>query len=65
MKNGLAKFGKWVYNNKFKSILAWIVILIVFVGSVATMGSNFNTNLKISGVPSTDIQSVLTQQLRK
>ena len=49
MKNGLAKFGKWVYNNKFKSILAWIVILIVFVGSVATMGSNFNTNLKISG----------------
>ena len=65
MKNGLAKFGKWVYNNKFKSILAWIVILIVFVGSVATMGSNFNTNLKISGVPSTDIQSVLKKEFNQ
>lgn len=65
MKNGLAKFGKWVYNNKFKSILAWIVILIVFVGSLATMGSNFNTNLKISGVPSTDIQSVLKKEFNQ
>ena len=62
MKNGLAKFGKWVYNNKFKSIFAWVVILIVFVGSLVAMGSNFNTNLKISGVPSTDIQSVLKKE---
>ncbi|HJG84165.1 MAG TPA: MMPL family transporter, partial [Weissella thailandensis] len=65
MKNGLARFGQWAYNNKFKVLLSWIVILIVFVGSVVTLGSNFNDNLKISGVPSTNIQNVLKKEFNQ
>ena len=65
MKNRLAKFGQWAYNNKFKVLLSWVVILIIFVGSLVTMGSNFNTNLKISGVPSTDVQNVLKKEFNQ
>ena len=62
MKNRLAKFGQWAYNNKFKVLLSWVVILIIVVGSLDTMGTNFNTNLKISGVPSTEVQNVLKKE---
>ncbi|UEG67834.1 MMPL family transporter [Weissella hellenica] len=65
MNNFLARFGKWTYNNKFKVLLFWVVILIVFIGSLVAMGSHFNTNLKISGVPSTDVQSVLKKEFNQ
>ncbi|SCB81819.1 MMPL family transporter [Weissella bombi] len=65
MNNFLARFGKWTYNNKFKVLLSWVVILIVFIGSLVAMGSHFNTNLKISGVPSTDVQSVLKKEFNQ
>lgn len=65
MNNFLARFGKWTYNNKFKVIISWVVILIVFIGSLIAMGSHFNTNLKISGVPSTDVQNVLKEEFNQ
>ena len=65
MKNGLARFGQWAYNNSLSPPFSWIVILIVFVGSVVTLGSNFNDNLKISGVPSTNIQNVLKKEFNQ
>lgn len=65
MNNFLARFGKWTYNNKFKVIISWVVILIVFIGSLVAMGSHFNTNLKISGVPSTDVQNVLKKEFNQ
>ncbi|WP_283679987.1 MMPL family transporter [Lentilactobacillus sp. Marseille-Q4993] len=62
MQNGLTSFGKWVYNNKFKALAAWLVMLIAFISTVGMLGSHFNENLKISGIPSTDIQKVLEKK---
>ncbi len=62
MQSGLTSFGKWVYKNKFKALTAWLVMLVAFVSAVGMLGSHFNENLKISGIPSTDIQKVLEKQ---
>lgn len=65
MQKVFENFGKWAYNNKVKLIVSWIVILVAFVTMVIGLGSHFNENLKISGVPSTDIQKVLKNKFHQ
>ncbi|WP_125770887.1 MMPL family transporter [Companilactobacillus furfuricola] len=65
MQNALNRFGKWAYNHKMKMLLSWIVIVVALVASVASLGSHFNEDLKISGVPSTDIQKVLKNEFHQ
>ncbi|WP_304056267.1 MMPL family transporter [Levilactobacillus namurensis] len=65
MQNSLKKFGKWIYNNKFKVLVTWLVMVVAFVVAVLGLGSHFNQNLKISGVPSTDIQKTLKNEFHQ
>lgn len=58
----LKRLGKWIYHNKFKTLLAWLVLLVAFVWGAVGMGSHFVTNLSISGIPSTEIQSTLEKE---
>ncbi|WP_429971569.1 MMPL family transporter [Fructilactobacillus sp. Tb1] len=65
MKKFLNQLGQWVFKNKWKTLLGWVVMLGVMIGFAATLGSNFNQNLKISGIPSTDIQSTIKKEFHQ
>ncbi|ANZ57505.1 RND transporter [Fructilactobacillus lindneri] len=65
MKSWLNKLGKWIFQNKWKTLLGWLVILVVFVGTLAHLGSNFEQNLKISGIPSTDVQKTIKHEFHR
>lgn len=65
MDKYLNNLGQWVARNKFKTLLVWLLALAAFVIGVVQMGSNFETNLKISGVPSTDIQKTLEKEFKQ
>lgn len=62
MQNELKRWGKWVYRNKIKVLFSWLIVMVAFVATVAGLGSHFNSNLKLSGVPSTDIQKTLQRK---
>ncbi|CAK8054752.1 MMPL family transporter [Eupransor demetentiae] len=61
----LKRFGTWVYNNKFKTIFIWLLLLAGFGTFAGTMGSHYSSNLTISGIPSTDIQSTLKKEFHQ
>ncbi|WP_413627843.1 MMPL family transporter [Fructilactobacillus vespulae] len=65
MKKGLNNLGQWIFKNKWKTIVAWLAMLAVLIGFAGSLGSNFNQNLKISGIPSTDIQSTLKDEFHQ
>ncbi|GAP02916.1 MMPL family protein [Fructobacillus pseudoficulneus] len=61
----LKRLGEWIYDNKIKTFLLWLVAIIVLVGGVVGWGSHFTQNLTISGVPSTNIQSTLEREFHQ
>ena len=61
----LKRLGQWIYQNKFKTLLVWLVALIILLGIVVGFGSNYNSNLKISGVPSTEINGTLNHEFHQ
>lgn len=65
MKKFLNQLGQWIFQNKWKTILAWLVMLGAIIGFAGSMGANFNQNLKISGIPSTDIQSTIKKEFHQ
>ncbi|WP_395320210.1 MMPL family transporter [Fructilactobacillus frigidiflavus] len=65
MKKFLNQLGQWIFKNKWKTILAWVVMLGAIIGFAGSMGANFNQNLKISGIPSTDIQSTIKKEFHQ
>ncbi|UQS86113.1 MMPL family transporter (plasmid) [Nicoliella spurrieriana] len=65
MSNMLNRWGQWSYQNKFKSLLAWLVVLVIFIAGVGKLGSNFNQNFTIKGLPSTEIQSTLKKEFKQ
>ncbi|MEJ6400842.1 MMPL family transporter [Nicoliella lavandulae] len=65
MSNLLNKLGQWSYRNKFKSIAVWIIVLILFIIGAGKLGSHYDQDLKINGLPSTDIQSKLKKEFHQ
>ncbi|SPD95080.1 Membrane protein YdfJ [Leuconostoc suionicum] len=65
MQRLLTKFGKWVYNHKCKVLILWFSLLIIFLVTLMSLGSHFNEDLKISGLPSTNIQTVLKKEFNQ
>ncbi|MCF6515610.1 MMPL family transporter [Lactobacillus sp. S2-2] len=65
MKKMLNKQGQWIFKNKWKTIIAWLVVLAAFLGFMGHYGSNFDQNLKMSGIPSTDVQKTIKKEFHK
>ncbi|CAK1243736.1 MMPL family transporter [Fructobacillus cardui] len=61
----LKKLGEWIYENKVKTFLIWLVAIVFIGGGVIGLGSHFSQNLTISGVPSTNIQSTLEREFHQ
>lgn len=61
----LNKWGIWVVNHKLKTLVLWLIMFLILVFSFLTLGSNLNSNLKISGLPSTDIQKTLEKEFKQ
>lgn len=61
----LKHLGRWIYDNKFKSIFLWLIILVIIIGSVAGLGTHYSSNLSVSGIPSTEIQGTLKKEFHQ
>lgn len=61
----LKSLGKWIYNNKFKTFFAWIVVVAALAAGALGLGSHYTQNLTISGIPSTNIQSTLQKEFNQ
>ncbi|GAO99514.1 MMPL family transporter [Fructobacillus ficulneus] len=61
----LKRLGEWIYVNKFKTFFAWVVVIAAIAFGAVGMGSHYTTNLTISGIPSTDIQSTLEKEFHQ
>ncbi|GAP02918.1 MMPL family protein [Fructobacillus pseudoficulneus] len=60
----LKRLGEWIYENKFKTFLVWLVAIAVLIGGAVGFGSHYTTNLTINGIPSTNIQSTLEKEFK-
>lgn len=60
----LKRLGEWIYENKFKTFLVWLVAVAVLIGGTVGLGSHYTTNLTITGIPSTNIQSTLEKEFK-
>ncbi|CAK1241220.1 MMPL/SSD domain [Fructobacillus cardui] len=60
----LKRLGEWIYENKFKTFLVWLVAIAVLIGGAVGFGSHYTTNLTITGIPSTNIQSTLEKEFK-
>ena len=61
----LKRLGQWVYQNKYKTLLIWLVVLVALIGTMMGIGTHYNSDLKISGVPSTNIQGTLEREFHQ
>ncbi|WP_238476754.1 MMPL family transporter [Fructobacillus parabroussonetiae] len=61
----LKRLGEWIYQNKFKTFIAWIVVVVALAAGALGLGSNYTQNLSISGIPSTNIQSTLQKEFNQ
>lgn len=61
----LKRLGEWIYKNKFKTFLAWIVVVVALAAGALGLGSHYTQNLTISGIPSTNIQSTLEKEFNQ
>ncbi|QBO36240.1 MMPL family transporter [Periweissella cryptocerci] len=59
MQKVLKRWGSWVAQHKWPVIIIWLVMMLGLGVGFAKVGSNFNPELKISGLPSTEIQKPL------
>ena len=60
----LKRLGEWIYENKFKTFLVWLVAIAVLIGGAVGFGSHYTSNLTINGIPSTNIQSTLEKEFK-
>ncbi|CAK1223711.1 MMPL/SSD domain [Fructobacillus evanidus] len=60
----LKRLGEWIYENKIKTFLVWLVAVAVLIGGAVGLGSHYTTNLTITGIPSTNIQSTLEKEFK-
>lgn len=58
----LKKLGHWIYHNKIKTLGLWLVILVAVVIGAMSLGTHYNTNLTIKGIPSTRIATTIQKQ---
>lgn len=58
----LTRWGNWVAKHKWPVMISWLVVMIGLVVGFAQIGSHFNNDLKISGLPSTEIQKPLEKE---
>ncbi|GAP01432.1 MMPL family protein [Fructobacillus fructosus] len=61
----LKRLGEWIYQNKFKTFFAWIVVVLALGAGAVGLGSHYSQSLTISGIPSTDIQSTLQKEFNQ
>ncbi|CAK1246960.1 MMPL/SSD domain [Fructobacillus fructosus] len=61
----LKRLGEWIYQNKFKTFFAWIVVVLALGAGAVGLGSHYSQTLTISGIPSTDIQSTLQKEFNQ
>lgn len=61
----LNKWGIWVVNHKLKTLVLWLIMFLILVFSFLKLGSNLNSDLKITGLPSTDIQKTLEKEFKQ
>ena len=61
----LKRLGEWIYQNKFKTFFAWIVVVLALGAGALGLGSHYSQSLTISGIPSTDIQSTLQKEFNQ
>ncbi|MFT8374174.1 MAG: MMPL family transporter, partial [Liquorilactobacillus satsumensis] len=65
MESILNCWGQWVFHNRIKVILAWLILFCALAAGVAKIGTNFNSDLKISGLAATDVQKVLKKDFKQ
>ncbi|WP_286136744.1 MMPL family transporter [Philodulcilactobacillus myokoensis] len=65
LKHALNHIGQWVYANKYKTLLIWLIIFLGFVLTFAHMGDNYSSSYKISGLPSIEAQNTIKKQFHQ
>lgn len=61
----LNNLGKWTFKNKFKTLFIWLIFFAIFLISMGKMGSHFDENLKLSGLPSIDAQKTIKNEFHQ